>query len=74
VHQGEVFASTTNAVRLPGFTRADLAVFWQAHAKARLALNVENLTDKRYHATAGSDFNILFGAPRSASLTCAVAF
>lgn len=74
VHQGEVFASTTNSVRVPGFTRADLAVFWQAHPKARLALNVENLTDRRYHATAGSDFNILFGAPRSASLTCAVAF
>jgi catecholate siderophore receptor len=74
VHQGEVFASTTNAVRLAGFTRADLAVFWQAHPKARLALNVENLMDRRYHATAGSDFNILFGAPRSIALTCAMAF
>jgi catecholate siderophore receptor len=61
-------------VRLPGFTRADLAVFWQAHPKARLALNVENLMDRRYHATAGSDFNILFGAPRSLALTCSMAF
>jgi len=74
VYQAETFASTTNAVRLPSFTRADAAVFVKVGAKGRLALNVENLLDKRYTPTAGNDFNISVGTPRRAQLTYSTRF
>ncbi len=69
IHQARVFASTTNAVTLPGFTRLDAAVFTDLGRLGRLSLNVENLLDRRYIATAGGDFNLLVGSPRRAQLT-----
>lgn len=62
VYQSRVFASSSNAVRLPSFARADGAVYYQIDKKTRLALNVENLLDRHYYATAGGD-NIAFDAP-----------
>jgi catecholate siderophore receptor len=75
VHQGSVFAQTsTNAVTLPSFTRADGAIYYQMDKRTRLALNVENLFDRRYWATAGGDNNIIVGTPRSALLTVSTTF
>ncbi len=75
VHQTSVYAQTsTNAVTLPAFTRADGAVYYQIDAKTRLALNVENLFDRRYYATAGGDNNIIPGTPRNAKLTLSISF
>ncbi|MFZ2855579.1 MAG: TonB-dependent siderophore receptor, partial [Rhodocyclaceae bacterium] len=59
IHQSEIYTSTSNAVKLPAFTRADGAVFYNfADNKTRLALNVENLFDKKYYPTAHNDNNI----------------
>lgn len=69
IHQARVFASTTNAVTLPGFTRLDAAVFTELGRYGRLSLNVENLLNRAYVATAGGDFNLLVGSPRRAQLT-----
>jgi len=74
IYQSEVYASTSNDVRLPSFARYDGAVFYQIDRNMRLALNVENLFDRKYYATAGGDNNIVFGNPRSAQLTLSTKF
>lgn len=74
IHQARVFASTTNAVTLPGFTRCDAALFAELGRYGRLSLNVENLLDRRYTSTAGGDFNLLVGTPRKAQLTWSGSF
>jgi catecholate siderophore receptor len=75
IHQSEVFTSTNNTVKLPAFTRADGALYYAfADGRTRLALNVENLFDKKYYPTAHNDNNISPGAPRSARLTLSSSF
>ncbi|GAB3658983.1 TonB-dependent receptor [Ramlibacter alkalitolerans] len=75
IHQGESFASISNAVTLPAFTRADAAVYYTFRGgKTRVALNVENLTDRKYYPTADGDNNISVGAPRSARVTLTTTF
>ena len=51
--------SASNAVTLPGYTRVDGAVYYEFNdRKSRVALNVENLFDKRYFSTADNDNNL----------------
>ena len=74
VHQSSQFATISNAVRLPAFTRLDAAVFAAVNDRVSLQLNVENLTDTRYYASASSDNNILPGKPLTARVTARVKF
>ncbi len=75
VHQSASFTSFTNAVTLPAFTRADGAVYYAfADGRTRLALNVENLFDRRYFPTVDGDNNISPGAPRAVRLTVSASF
>ncbi len=74
VHQSGQFASISNAVKLPAFTRIDAAAFVTLSGRVSLQLNVENLTDTRYYASASSDNNILPGKPRTARVTARVKF
>ena len=75
IYQGESFTSFNNTVKLPGFTRVDGAVFYTlAGGKTRLALNVENIFDRKYFPTVDGDNNISPGAPRNARLTLSTAF
>ncbi|HWI79139.1 MAG TPA: TonB-dependent siderophore receptor [Ramlibacter sp.] len=75
VHQGASFANADNAVTLPAFTRADGALYYAfADGKTRLALNVENIFDKKYFPTADANNNISPGAPRNARVTLTTAF
>ena len=69
IHQAESYASTTNTVILPAFTRADAAVYCSFGKQNRLSLNVENLFDRRYYPNAGNDYNITVGTPRRVQLT-----
>ena len=66
IHRGAIFANVDNAVTLPAFTRFDAALYWTLNPALQLQLNVENLGDKRYWASAHSNNNISPGAPRSA--------
>jgi catecholate siderophore receptor len=66
IHQSSQFASISNAVRLPGFTRVDAAAFWTVSPRLSVQLNVENLFDTRYYPSAHTDFNIASGAPINA--------
>ena len=66
IHRGAIYANVDNVVTLPAFTRFDAAVYWTINPAMQLQLNVENLADKRYWASAHSNNNISPGAPRSA--------
>ena len=75
VYMGDQFASVSNEVKLPGYTRFDAAGFYEsARYDIRLALN--NLTDKRYFISShgGADLYNTPGAPRSALLTLRLKF
>lgn len=61
--------STTASTVLPGFARVDAALFWKASDKMQLQLNVENLTDKDYLASAHTNNNLTPGAPLTARAT-----
>jgi catecholate siderophore receptor len=69
VYRDSVFAAATNDVTLPAFTRVDAALFYTLGKDYRLQLNVENLFDKRYWASANSNSNITPGSPRALRLT-----
>jgi iron complex outermembrane recepter protein len=45
--KGRSFADTINAIRVPGYTIGNAAIFWR-QPKFELALNVKNITDERY--------------------------
>ena len=74
IHRGAIYANVDNLVTLPAFTRFDGAVYWTLNPSVQLQLNIENLGDKRYFASAHSNNNLSPGTPRSAWLTMNVHF
>lgn len=69
VYRDSLYTATTNTVTLPSFTRVDGALFYRIDKQYQLQLNVENLFDKKYYASAHNDNNITPGAPRSFKVT-----
>ena len=65
LYQAHSFAAADNAVRLPSFSRFDAGVFYQINETIRAQVNIENLFDRRYIASAHNNNNILPGAPRT---------
>ncbi|MCA8889679.1 MAG: TonB-dependent siderophore receptor [Parvularculaceae bacterium] len=65
IHQTDQFASITNQVILPGFTKIDAAIYLTINEHLEAQLNVENLLDKEYFPTAHHDNNITPGSPRA---------
>lgn len=63
IHRDDMFASLTNRVILPDFTRVDAALFARFTKNFRGQLNIENLLDTHYFASAHNDFNITPGSP-----------
>jgi len=74
IRRGSIFTSTDNTVSVPGFTRVDGAMFATISRRLRAQLNVENLFDARYYASAHSNNNIMPGAPRSARVSLTALF
>lgn len=74
VHQASQFTAISNAVRLPAFTRIDAAAFVTVSDNFSLQLNLENLTDTRYFASASSDNNILPGKPLTGRISARIKF
>jgi len=64
-HQSKSFTSISNTVVLPAFTRVDAAVYYKLTRAVELQLNVENLLNSTYFASAFNDNNIMPGAPAS---------
>ena len=65
INRSAMFAATDNRVVLPGFTRVDAAVFFDVTSALRAQVNVENLLDEDYYASAHSNNNITPGSPRA---------
>jgi len=74
VHQGEQYASITNAVTLPAYTRLDGGLFVTLSDAVRLQLNAENLTGTRYWFSAHHDNNLSPGAPTLLRTSLALRF
>lgn len=73
-YRDDMYAAADNAVVLPGYTRVDAAVFYTVNANVKLQLNVENLLDEEYYASAHTNNNITPGAPRGYYLTASFKF
>ena len=65
INRADMFAAIDNTIVLPGFTRADAAVFYSITEKVRFQLNIENLSDRRYFTNADNNNNISPGSPRA---------
>ena len=74
IAQSDQFASFSNAVTLPGYTRVDLAAFYNPTERLSFQLNVENVFDETYYASAHGDNNIQPARPANASLTARLRF
>jgi catecholate siderophore receptor len=73
-HQSSYYASSSNAVRVPGYTRVDAAAYVGLTDFAELQLNVENLLDKDYIGLTHTDNNLTPGAPRTVRGTVRFSF
>lgn len=74
IHQSSQYATISNTVRLPAFTRVDAAAFYDLTPGVTVQVNVENLFDTDYFPTAHTDNNISTGKPLNAKLTLRVKF
>lgn len=74
IHQSAQFATISNNVRMPGFTRLDAALFFDVNERFALQLNAENLTGERYFPSAHTDQNISTGEPFNVKATARLKF
>jgi catecholate siderophore receptor len=65
IHRANMFAAIDNKVTLPGYSRADAAVYYTITEKVGLQANLENLFDRKYFINADGNDNISPGSPRS---------
>ncbi len=74
IYFSDSFASSDDSVRLPGFVRFDAAVYARINEMWRVQLNVENLFNKGYWATADGNNNISPGQSRTIRLAARATF
>jgi len=74
IHRSDMFAAVDNIVTLPGYTRADAAVFYSLTERLRLQANVENLFNTTYYINADGNNNISPGSSRGIRLALTARF
>jgi catecholate siderophore receptor len=74
IYRDAIFTSTDNSVTLPAYVRVDAAVYRRLGERLRGQINIENLLDTGYFATAHNNNNITPGAPRSVKLSLTVEY
>ncbi|MGH8636341.1 MAG: TonB-dependent receptor domain-containing protein, partial [Burkholderiales bacterium] len=74
IHRGDIFASTDNRVTVPSFTRVDGALYFSLSRQLRAQVNLENLFDEDYFASAHNNNNITPGSPRAVRLSLTTRF
>ena len=74
VNRSDMFAAIDNTVVLPGYTRADAAVFYSITERTRFQVNMENLFDRKYFTNADNNNNISPGSPRAVRAGLVVRF
>ena len=68
IHRSDMFAAIDNTVVLPGYTRADAALFYSFGEHWSIQANVQNLFGIRYYLNADNNNNISPGSPRAARI------
>lgn len=63
IARSRMFAAIDNTVVLPGYLKADAAVFYDFNEHWRLQGNIENVTNRRYFVNSDNNTNITPGAP-----------
>jgi catecholate siderophore receptor len=74
IARSKSYASIGNQVKLPGYVRADAALFYDLPRGVQAQVNVENLFGADYFPTAHNDNNIAPGAPRTVKATVRFGF
>jgi catecholate siderophore receptor len=74
IYQGEMYASISNAVELPEFTRVDAALYYEINKMFSAQLNIVNLFDEEAYVSAHNDNNITPGTTRGAFLSLTASF
>jgi catecholate siderophore receptor len=65
IYLGDSYASSDDTVKLRGFVRIDAAVYWKIDKTWSAQLNVENIFDKGYWASADGNNNLSPGQGRT---------
>jgi catecholate siderophore receptor len=65
VTRSDMFVAVDNSVVLPGYFRADAAVYISLSENVRIQGNLENILNTRYFGNADSNTNISPGSPRA---------
>ncbi len=74
IRRSDMFAAVDNTVVLPGYTRADAAIFYTFNEHWKLQANLENILNKRYTLNADSNTNISPGSPRALRVSLVARF
>jgi catecholate siderophore receptor len=74
IYRSKMYAATDNSVTLAGFLRFDAAVYFKPTQNIEMQVNIENVFDKKYYASASSNTNISFGSPIAANASINVKF
>lgn len=74
INYSNFFASSDDTVKLPSFTRVDGALFFNINQMWRAQVNVENIFNTRYIATADGNNNITPGSPRVVRVSATARF
>jgi len=74
IYFSDSFASSDDSVRLPGFVRFDAGLYAKINENWRAQLNIENIFNKGYWATADGDNNISPGQGRTVRLKATYRF
>ena len=74
IYFSDSFASSDDSVRLPGFFRVDLGVFRTIDEHWKAQLNIENLFNRGYWASADGNNNLSPGQPRTFRLKVTAKF
>ena len=69
IKQSSQFAGASNTVKLKGFTRLDLATYYQLNENHKLQVNIENALNKQYTITAHNNNNLQPGSPLAIKLS-----
>jgi catecholate siderophore receptor len=74
VSRSSMFAAVDNKVKLPGYVRADAAVYYTINENWKLQANIENIFNKRYYVNADNNNNISPGAPANVKIALTARF
>ncbi len=74
IYFSDSFASSDDTVRLPGFVRVDTALYLKINETWKGQLNIENIFNKGYWASADGNNNISPGQPRTFRVSATAKF